>query len=80
MSILFCSLGPLPASVAFTITALACSSAFAQGTPSSKATAAINTGVGCTKVTAPPSIPDTYSQICHDIFSGAAVPVTADNL
>jgi hypothetical protein len=51
---------------------------FAQGTPSSKATAAINTAVGCTLATAT-NIGDTVPQTCHDIFSGAAVPVTADN-
>jgi hypothetical protein len=45
---------------------------------SSKATAAINTGVGCTLQTQT-TIGDTVPQTCHDIFSGAAVPVTADN-
>ena len=63
---------------AFTITALACTSAFAQGTASSKATAAINTGVGCTLATQT-TIGDTLPQTCHDIFSGASVPVTLDN-
>jgi hypothetical protein len=52
--------------------------AFGQGTPSSKATAAINTGVGCT-LAAASTIGDTVPQTCHDIFTGAAVPVTADN-
>jgi len=47
-------------------------------TASSKATAAINTGVGCTLQTQT-TIGDTVPQTCHDIFSGAAVPVTADN-
>src|ERR1051326_5373383 len=51
--------------------------AFAQGTPSSKATAAINTAVGCTVTTAVGS--DIPAQSCHDIFTGAATPVTADN-
>src|SRR5437899_4583617 len=49
-----------------------------NGTPSSKATAAINTTVGCT-MTATTTIGDTLPQTCHDVFSGAAVPVTADN-
>jgi len=63
-----------------TITLLACSSAFAQnGTPSSKATAAINTAVGCTLASASSITGDTVPQTCHDIFTGAAVPVTADN-
>jgi hypothetical protein len=53
------------------------SGAFAQ-TPSSKATAAINTAVGCT-VKAATTIGDTLPQTCHDIWSGAAVDVTADN-
>jgi hypothetical protein len=47
-------------------------------TASSKATAAINTGVGCTLDTTT-TIGDTLPQTCHDIFSGASVPVTADN-
>lgn len=52
---------------------------FAQGgTPSSKATAAINTAVGCT-FDATTTIGDTLPQTCHHVFSGAAVPVTADN-
>ena len=62
---------------ALTITALACTSAFAQGTASSKATAAINTGVGCTLATQT-TIGDTLPQTCHDIFTGAALPVTPD--
>jgi hypothetical protein len=64
--------------IAFTITALACSSAFAQGTPSSKATAAINTGVGCT-LQAVTTIGDTVPQDCHEIFSGRKILTTADN-
>jgi hypothetical protein len=48
--------------------------AFAQnGTPSSKATAAMNTAVGCS-ISATGTAPT-----CTDIFSGAAKPVTADN-
>lgn len=51
---------------------------FAAGTPSSKATADINTAVGCTvsKVT---TIGDTLPLDCHDVFSGAAATVTPDN-
>lgn len=49
---------------------------FAQA--SSKATAAINTAVGCTLQTST-TIGDTVPQQCHDIFSGAAVTVTPDN-
>jgi hypothetical protein len=50
----------------------------AQGTPSSKATAAINKGVGCTFRSAS-TLADPPPQTCHDIFTGAAVQVTADN-
>jgi hypothetical protein len=46
-------------------------------TASSKATAAVNTAVGCT-VTNATNI-GTSPMACHDIFSGASVPVTADN-
>jgi hypothetical protein len=49
-----------------------------SGTPSSKATAAINTAVGCT-FSATTTIGDTLPATCHDIFSGASVPVTPDN-
>ncbi|MGI9102108.1 MAG: hypothetical protein ACR2IF_06655 [Terriglobales bacterium] len=49
---------------------------FAQ---SSKATAAINTAVGCTLSTASSPADATLPQNCHDIFSGAATEVTADN-
>jgi hypothetical protein len=55
--------------------ALSTSVAFAQ---SSKATAAINTAVGCTLTTST-TMGDTVPQECHDIFSGAAVTVTPDN-
>lgn len=57
---------------------VAAGSAFAQSTPSSKATAAVNTAVACTLSTAT-TIGDTVPQTCHDVFSGASVPVTADN-
>jgi len=50
--------------------------AFAQ-TPSSKATAAINTLVGCTVSNAVGS--DTPAQTCHDVFTGASVAVTPDH-
>jgi hypothetical protein len=57
-----------------TLTLLATTLAFAQsGTPSSKATAAYNTAVGCS-ITA-----TTGTWTCGDVFSGAAMPVTADN-
>jgi hypothetical protein len=50
---------------------------FAQ-TPSSKATAAISTAVGCTS-SGMSNIGDTLPVTCHDVFSGASVPVTPDN-
>ena len=62
-------------------TVLFAQTAFAQnggGTPSSKATAAINTAVGCTFSQAS-NIGDAAPQTCTDIFTGTAVPVTADN-
>jgi hypothetical protein len=46
-------------------------------TASSKATAAINTAVGCTVSNA--SNIGTLPLTCHDIFSGASVAVTPDN-
>lgn len=49
----------------------------ATNLPSSKATAAINTAVGCT-VSNVTNI-DTAPMSCRDIFSGAVVPVAADN-
>jgi hypothetical protein len=64
------TLGTVCALVLLTTTA-----AFAQ---SSKATAAINTAVGCTLQTST-TIGDTVPQTCHDLFGGAAVTVTADN-
>lgn len=45
---------------------------------SSKATAAISTAVGCT-VASSTDIGDTLPQNCHDVFSGAAVSVDANN-
>jgi hypothetical protein len=57
-----------------TLTLLATAMAFAQsGTPSSKATAAYNSAVGCS-ITA-----TTGAWNCADVFSGAAKLVTADN-
>lgn len=44
---------------------------------SSKASAAINTAVGCTVSNA--TTIGTAPLSCHDIFSGASVPVTPDN-
>ncbi len=64
--------------VVFVITLLVCGLAFAQGTPSSKATAAINTAVACV-MAAGTSMGDTLPVTCHDIFSGAAVPTDASN-
>jgi hypothetical protein len=49
-----------------------------SGTPSSKATAAINTGVSCTFSFAS-TLGDPPPQTCHDIFTGFPVFVTADN-
>ena len=51
---------------------------FAQGTPSSKATAAINTSVACT-VKGSTNIGDTIPVDCHDIFTGNPVVVDPDN-
>src|SRR5436190_22955226 len=57
----------------------AATQANAQGTPSSKATAAINTTVGCTLAISS-TLDDTLpvSQ-CHAVFTKAAVDVTPDN-
>ncbi len=63
--------------IALTFAAMISSPTFAQ-TASSKATAAINTGVGCTS-TGVSTIGGTLPVTCHDIFSGASVPVTPDN-
>ena len=62
----------------FALLALLSGSSAAYGQASSKATAAINTAVGCTVATAT-TIGDTLPQTCHDIFSGASVDVTPDN-
>ncbi len=61
-----------------TVLVLVCGLAFAQGTPSSKATSAINTAVACV-MAAGTSMGDTLPVTCHDIFSGAAVPSDAHN-
>ncbi len=63
--------------IALTFAAMISSPTFAP-TASSKATAAINTGVGCTS-TGVSTIGGTLPVTCHDIFSGASVPVTPDN-
>src|ERR1700686_2155740 len=47
-------------------------------TASSKATAAVNTAVGCTVSNASNPI-GTLPMTCHDIFSGSPVVVTPDN-
>lgn len=49
-----------------------------NGTPSTKATAAINTAVGCT-VSKATTIGDPLPATCHDVFLGTSVPVTPDN-
>ena len=59
--------------------ALAGTGAFAQnGTPSSKATAAINTLVYCT-VNSSTSIGDTLPMTCHNVFGGTSVQTTPDD-
>jgi len=65
----------LPGTVVFVL--LITSITVAQ-TASSKATAAISTAVGCTS-SGFTNIGDTLPVTCHDIFSGASVPVTPDN-
>jgi hypothetical protein len=58
-------------------TAILCfpgTAAFAQN---AKATAAINTAVGCTVANA--TTLGTAPMTCHDVFSGAAVAITPDN-
>ncbi len=55
---------------------VACASAiFGQGTPSSKATAAINTAVGCTMTGKMISLSgvETLDLDCHDTFTGATI-------
>jgi hypothetical protein len=54
------------------------SAAAQNGTPSSKATAAINTAVACT-FSFQSNLGDPPPQTCHDIFTGAPVLVSADN-
>ncbi len=61
--------------ILLTVLVSASSVALAQGTPSSKATADINTAVGCT-VLGYSNVGDTIPMNCHDIFSGAPVEVT----
>ncbi len=51
--------------------------AFAQGTPSSKATAAINTTVYC-NISNSSTLGDP-AMTCHDVFSGTPVEPTADH-
>lgn len=66
-------------SLALVFGAVAITPTYAQ---SSKATAAITTGVGCTATGATSSStsgPSTLAVNCHDIFSGNAVSVTPDN-
>ena len=63
-------------STAALILILGSSLAMAQNA-STKATAAINTAVGCTVSNA--TTLGTAPMACHDIFSGAAVAVTPDN-
>lgn len=64
-------------SVVLTVVLIALAAmSFAQA--SSKATAAINTAVGCT-LSGTSTIGDTVPQTCHDIFTGVAVDVTPDN-
>jgi hypothetical protein len=69
-------LGIAKLTIALAFAVMTITPTFAQ-TPSSKATAAINTGVGCTS-TGVSTIGGTLPVTCHDIFSGASVPVTAD--
>jgi hypothetical protein len=52
--------------------------ASAQGLPSSKATAAVNTAVSCT-VANTSTLAGTAPLTCKDIWSGNPSPVTADN-
>jgi hypothetical protein len=71
------ALGIEKLTIALTFAALISTPTFAQNA-SSKATAAINTGVGCTS-TGVSTIGDTLPVTCHDIFSGASVAVNPDN-
>lgn len=65
-------------SVFLTLALVAVTSVMGYAQASSKATAAINTAVGCTLHTST-TTGDTVPQDCHDIFTGAAVSVTPDN-
>ncbi len=60
------------------IAVLGSGAASAQGLPSSKATAAVNTAVSC-KVANASTIDGTAPLTCKDIWSGNPSPVTADN-
>jgi hypothetical protein len=64
--------------VALVALAALAANAFADGTASSKATAAINTAVGC-KLATQTTIGDTVPGDCHDIFTGVSVPMSVDN-
>ena len=65
-------------STILSIVALTSIAAFGQGTPSSKATAAINSSVACV-VKGTSNIGDTIPVDCHDIFTGNPVVVDQDN-
>src|SRR5258708_19145800 len=65
-------------SIILSIVAITSLATFGQGTPSSKATAAINTSVACT-VKGTSNIGDTIPVDCHDIFTGNPVVVDPDN-
>jgi hypothetical protein len=60
------------------IAALGPGAASAQGVPSSKASAAVNTAVSC-KVASTPTLDGTAPLTCKDIWSGNPSPVTTDN-
>jgi hypothetical protein len=62
----------------FMIAMLLCTGAFAQNA-SSKATAAINTAVGCTVKGNTNIVGDTVPIECKDVFNGMGVNVTPDN-
>jgi hypothetical protein len=68
----------LRVSTILAVVALSAVAIFAQGTPSSKATAAFNTSVACT-VKGTTNIGDTIPVDCHDVFTGNPVVVDADN-
>lgn len=60
------------------VAVLGAGTATAQGLPSSKATAAVNTAVSC-KVANQSTITGTVPLTCKDIWSGNPSPVTSDN-